>query len=80
MQNSKEFLRKKSCITEGDVVFLDIVNLMQYTKLVQLETMLEFMEDNHPEAHGMMNTMKFEIRAIMKEIKESQEDTNTLNY
>lgn len=80
MKNSKEYLRAKSCITDGDIVFVDLTNLMNYTKLVQLETILDFVETNHPEAFGMINSMKFEIRAIMKEIDKEEESPNTLNY
>lgn len=79
MKNSKEYLTAKSCITDGDIVFVDLINLMNYTKLVQLETMLDFIETNHPEAYGMINSMKFEIRVIMKEI-DKEESPNTLNY
>ncbi len=80
MNNSKEYLRAKSCITDGDIVFIDLTNLMNYTKLVQLETMLDFVETNHPEAYGMINSMKFEIRVIMKDINKEEETPNTLNY
>ena len=80
MVNSKEYLRNKSCITDGDMVFIDLIDLMNYTKLVQLDTMLDFLENNYSEAYGMINTIKLEIRAIMKDLEVSKEDTNTMNY
>lgn len=79
MENSKEYLRSKSCITNGDVVFIDIIHLMNYTKLVQLESLLDFVEINEPESYGLINSLKFEIRSIMKEIENSKEPTG-LNY
>lgn len=79
MSNSKEYLRSRSCITEGDVVFMDLTDLMTYTKLVQLESVLIFVEDNHPEYHGIINSLKFEIRALIKTNTKEEED-NSLNY
>jgi len=78
MENSKTYLKNKGCITEGDVVFMDIIDLLQYTKIVQLETMLDFLETNEPTAYGMINTIKFELRAIMKNSQHNV--NNSLNY
>lgn len=78
MSNSKEYLRSRSCITDGDVVFMDLTDLMNYTKLVQLESVLSFVEDNHPDYFGIINSLKFEIRAITKSNK--KEEDNSLNY
>ncbi len=69
MTEAKKYLQSKCVVSQGDIVFMGLKELMEYTKLVQLESVLTFVEDNHPEAHGMMNSMKFQIR----EIKNNQE-------
>jgi len=69
MTEAKKYLQSKCVVSQGDIVFMGLKELMEYTKLVQLESVLTFVEDNHPEAHGMINSMKFQIR----EIKNNQE-------
>ena len=73
MTEAKKYLQSKCVVSSGDIVFVGLKELMEYTKLVQLESVLTFVEDNHPEAHGMMNSMKFQIR----EIKDAQEIEET---
>lgn len=69
MTEAKKYLQNKCVVSTGDIVFIGLKELMEYTKLVQLEALLEFVEDNHPEAFGMINTLNFQIR----EIKNNQE-------
>lgn len=73
MTEAKKYLQSKCVVSSGDIVFVGLKELMEYTKLVQLESVLTFVEDNHPEAHGMINSMKFQIR----EIKDAQEIEET---
>lgn len=65
MTEAKKYMQRKCVVSQGDIVFIGLKELMEYTKLVQLESVLGFVEDNHPEAHGMINTMKFQIREIL---------------
>lgn len=78
MKEAKKYLQNKCVVTTGDIVFIGLKELMEYTKLVQLEALLEFIEDNNPEASGMINSMKFQIREIKnnQEIEEKQAKSN----
>lgn len=72
MKKYKKYLQDKCVVSKGDVVFIGLKELMDYTKLVQLESVLEFVEDNHPEAYGMINSLNFEIREILaKQVEET---------
>lgn len=74
MKEAKKYLQSKCVVSQGDIVFIGLKELMEYTKLVQLESILEFIEDNHPEAYGMMNSINFEIREIMEKEVEKELD------
>jgi hypothetical protein len=67
MTEAKKYLQRRCVVTTGDVVFIGLKDLMEYTKLVQLEATLNFVEDNLPESYGVINDIKFKIREILQE-------------
>ena len=67
MSEAKKYLQRRCVVTTGDVVFIGLKDLMEYTKLVQLEATLNFVEDNLPESYGVINDIKFKIREILQE-------------
>lgn len=76
MSEAKKYLQKKCVVTTGDVVFIGLVDLMDYTKLVQLEATLSFVEDNLPESYGVINDIKFRIREILLKEEELENQNN----
>lgn len=81
MREAEKFLQRHAVINMSDTVGISLPKLMDYTKLVQLETLLNFVEDNHSDSVGLINSLKFEIREILNsEILEDENDSSPLQY
>lgn len=76
MNEAKKYLQNKCVVSKGDIVFIGLKELMDYTKLVQLEATLNFVEDNLPDAYGVINDIQFKIRDILLHQEIENKETN----
>lgn len=76
MTEFKKYLQRRCVVTSGDVVFIGLKDLMEYTKLVQLESTLIFVEDNLPESYGVINDIKYKIRDILNQEELENKEAN----
>ncbi len=81
MREAEKYLQRNAVINISDTVGISLAKLMEYTKLVQLESLLTFVEDNHTESYGLINSIKFEIREILNnEQYENEDESSPLQY
>ena len=76
MKKAKSYLQRHCVVNQGDIVFIGLKELMEYTKLVQLESVLDFVKDNHDDSVGVINELNYQINAILnnEEVENKQKN------
>jgi len=67
MKKTLKFLEDKSSIGANDIMTMSLDDLTILLKINQLETMITFMQMNYPEELGIIHTLEFELKNVLKE-------------
>jgi hypothetical protein len=82
MEKAIKYLEDNSSVNGNDLVTIDLEKLTILIKIVQLETMIEFIVMNYPEELGLLQTFQFELKHLLKVQEKSniEEDNNDISF
>lgn len=67
MEEGLKYLEEHCSITMGDLVTMQLEDLTILVKIVQLETLMDFLKMNSPEELGLIHSLEFELKGILDE-------------
>lgn len=72
MEKAIKYLEDNSSVTAGDIVNINLEKLTILIKITQLETMIDFIVMNYPSEIGLLHTLEFELKYLLKEEKNKE--------
>jgi len=73
MEKAIKYLEDNSSVTARDLVTISLEKLTILIKITQLETMIDFIVMNYPSEIGLLHTLEFELKYLLKEESKKEE-------
>lgn len=82
MEKAINYLNDNSSITGNEIVNIDAERLSILIKIIQLETLIEFVQINYPEEIALLHTFQFELKGLLRneKIKEQLNDEDNISF
>jgi len=82
MEKAVNYLNDNSTITGNEIVNIDAERLSILIKIIQLETLIEFVQINYPEEIALLHTFQFELKGLLRneKIKEQLNDEDNISF
>lgn len=82
MEEAKNYLQRNCLINVNGMAMIRLEKLITYSNLIQLETLLEYVQENSPTSTEVISTIKTEIKDILdgESSEEETKESNPLQY
>jgi len=82
MEKAINYLNDNSSITGNEIVNIDAERLSILIKIIQLETLIEFVQINYPEEIALLHTFQFELKGLLRneKIKEQLNEEDNISF
>lgn len=82
MEKAIKYLEENSSITGNETVNMGLEQLTILIKIVQLETLIEFVQLNFPEELALLHTFQFELKGLLRveAIKEELNEEDNISF
>jgi len=82
MEKAINYLNDNSSISGNEIVNIDAERLSILIKIIQLETLIEFVQINYPEEIALLHTFQFELKGLLRneKIKEQLNEEDNISF